>query len=1480
MNWKSTLLLLILAGAAGAWLWKGDEWLPPWAPQSTPADSPTVTAFERDFTPANIVYIEIIPPEGDSFLFVREADGWSQPGGWPLRRAEVNELVDTLGSLRTRFHPIPIVAGDLTPFGLAEAQKPFVVKVKTATAAEYMLRLGEPPAQAGDVPFTRPAYVQVNNAPEVLKLGPDVMPVVRRPADAYRRRQLFSEVERVKFAGAPSFSQPGLPPEPPVPNTLTLPGPAVQQIQVQGKIVRLWGHPIWFASENFTLQRIGPTPRPTVTERNAEPTVQPDRLADAWAVESPRRDRANPTTLQRVLAAVPDLWVEKFLASRDVGFAVDHPYAIAQMLPIPLEPFPALLARVHPSGAFLMPLADRVAPEARAGLDRSPYAIRVTQQDGKTVSVKLGGFTFVQREEIETIRSPIPDVTPRTDKRLVTEAYRFAQVEGNPQIVTLPVEKLQPIFTTAGDLIDSRVARFSADEVWAITIFRPGQTPIQLTRKKGNPRAFNREDREDRWLIEGGRNPLLADRDRVEELISRITNLRGDPTTDLYRADPRSRGLDPDRCVRITLLAREKRPAGEPDAPAREYTILVGTPDFAQAQLPVQLAGWPRITLVKDRLATTTAKSSWLGEALFPERLEPTFRRDAITYRSRKLFDTADATLTGIAVEGEKGFTLQHYKQPDGGEGWKLTVPITSETNPQTLEPFVSQLTGLQAREFLVEQPTNLAEYGLDKPTFTVRLTFSNNRHYTLEIGKPRPGQKDEVFARLDQGAVFTLAATTTERLAAGPLELLPQTVWSVAPHAIRVVEITRFDKPHESFTLTSEGTNWKLTGPFSASVPFLSAQPMLTQLGNLTTTKYASLQVTDPARYGFDKPLAKVKLTYTKKTSNGEQTVTQAVIIGSATAGVFDYYAKLDEDQAPVFVLPAAYLTAAQTAPLALLDRNLLFLDASRITQVQIIGEKPENTVTLTRDDKGEWKAAEATFTVDKLVAAELADTFAPLPIDRIAAYGEAVPWADYGLDKPEFTLVITLKGEKPETRTIRLGKPDAAGGRFVRVDDGLAVGVLSTRAVQALARTKLDFADRTFFSFKADELLGLTRQKGSEELEIGPGAGDGWELVKPMKIKADTRLVEELGETLSRLRAEKVVAVGKKADVFPPYGLEPAEAVLTLTIGEKLEQKVLRIGRPVDAAKPTGDRYAAVESATVEATVGILPANLVNKLLAPPVSFRDRTIARFVDADSLTLERPGRTITFTKVAGTWKVTQPLNADADQPALDDLVNELAQLRASDWVAFQPNPQQIKDFGLENPQATWTVKNGEKVELVLRIGKKTDDGRVYATTATGELVALLGIPQTNKVLGEYRVRKVWTLDAFQAETLTITRGNNRFSLKKDGTTWKDATGTDAIDSAAVSDLLSRLAGLQVERYAVDKDADWKLFGLAPPELTITVTLSDGSSRELAIGGVVGGTGDQQRYARVVDKDRSDVFVLSAADTERFTRDRSAYLQKK
>ena len=599
--------------------------------------------------------------------------------------------------------------------------------------------------------------------------------------------------------------------------------------------------------------------------------------------------------------------------------------------------------------------------------------------------------------------------------------------------------------------------------------------------------------------------------------------------------------------------------------------------------------------------------------------------------------------------------------------------------------------------------------------------------------------------------------------------------------------------------------------------------------------------------------------------------------MIGGLTPDGAGNYARLDAPNAPVFVVPAAFVLAAQTQPLELLDKSLLLLDPARIAKLRVVPQKAEEAFTLAKDDKGKWAAEGITFAVDAERINRLTGTAARLPVLRLAAFGDAVKWADYGLEKPEVVVTVTLGGDKTELHTIALGKPDSLGGRYARVDDGKALAILPEAAAEALARKKFEYADRALFAFDPTAVTAIARKQGKDELELAPAAAIGWDIVKPAKQKADQQFVDELADALGRLRADRVAAYGKKDEVFKQHGLDEPAAVVTLTVGDKAEQKTLRIGNPVDAAKPDGERFAAVETPNAEVIVGVLPAALAQKLLAPPVAFRDHTVAKFVDADKAVLERGDRRLTFAKVGVAWKVTEPLASAAESAELEALIADLGKLRAETWVG---DKKDLKPFGLDKPEAKWTLYDGDKTVLVLLIGKKTADGRVHVATDKGELVGLLDPALTTRVLAEYRSRKPWDLDAAQVQSIEIDAAGAKFALEKAGAMWLDAAKPDdPIDARVVNELLGTLGALRVERYAADKDADTKLFGLEKPEVTLTVMVGP-AKRVLEIGSTVGGTDGKQRYARVVDKDHTDVFILTAADTTRLTRDRAAYVMKK
>ena len=366
----------------------------------------------------------------------------------------------------------------------------------------------------------------------------------------------------------------------------------------------------------------------------------------------------------------------------------------------------------------------------------------------------------------------------------------------------------------------------------------------------------------------------------------------------------------------------------------------------------------------------------------------------------------------------------------------------------------------------------------------------------------------------------------------------------------------------------------------------------------------------------------------------------------------------------------------------------------------------------------------------------------------------------------------------------------------------------------------------------------------------------------------------MEELGDQLSKLRAVKVAAFGAKD--LKPFGLDTAATIVTLKVGiEKPEDRILKIGSPVDSTKPNGDRYATVEGKG-EVTIGVIPGALSSKLLADPLKFRDRSLAKFVDADRATIVRGDRKVTFAKVDGTWKMTSPTATDAEQADLDELVNALARLRADELVAEKP--ADLKPYGLDKPESTLALFAGEKEVLSLAVGKKEENGtRTYAKLSGGDLVALLDEKLASRVLGEYRKRAAWTgVDAAQIETVAISSGANNFALRKDGMVWSDpAKPGETFEAAKVTELLDALAGLKAERYVSDKDADLKLYGLEPPERVIVVT-QRGLVKTLHLGRAEGGSGGNRIYARVVEPGRTDVFVLSAADTAKLTQERAGF----
>ena len=979
MHWKSTLLLVVLAAGAGAWYFKGDDWAARLGLREAPpaVESPSLAVLADKLTPAAVTRVEVPQPAGEPLVVEKAGAGWRLPGNWPLRGPEAEELVGLLANLRTRFQPVAAEAGtDLSPYGLAPAQKPTAVKV-TANGIPYVLTFGEPPA-AGEPPFTRPAYVRVNDFPEVLRLGPDVLPLLRRPADDYRRRQLFPVGERVKvLASAGPFGVP-VGPSSGV-STAVLLGDRVTAVSARGP-----GAPISvFGAKlpqpvSYTLRRTGPTPPPTSADRGAERAIAPDRLAEAWEIAAPSRDRVDPERLQRILAAVPDLWVEEFVSN----------------------------------------------PDKPTGLDNPERELSVTRADGQTATLQIGAVARTTTRDETFTPPPTPGLPPLPSTRKVTEEYRYSKLADNPQLFLVKADGFADLFVSPKDLRDARVVRFAPEEVDEVVVTPAGGQAVKLARVKGDPKADDFAARADKWLLDRPGGAVPAEPSVVTGLLDQLSNLRAPGT------DPKEAAV-PDPATTVTVTAREKRADDQPAAPARTYTLRVGRPEpdrvgvtAAAASGPlaaltalaagqdgvlVQLQGWPRVGRVED---VALAKD---------------LDRPAGAYRRKRLLDTS-GRVDSLTLNGPGGaFTLTRADPA----GWKLSGPVALPPDNAEADKLAAPLAGLTAAEWVDDAATpDLAKYGLDKPRKTLAFAVGGTPH-TLLLGGTRDG-RPEVYARLDGGPVFALAAATADPLLnASALDVLDKTLATV-PAADKLV-VTRKGR---AATYTKGPNEWLMAGPKAAPVDDARLDDLVRQLGRLRADRLVALKPTadELKRFGLAEPAA----TWTAS-AGGKDVFTLAV---GATDPGGKVYARVGD---VVGLLPL------ETSTLVLGEfrkRTVWELDEAKVEQVavEVGGPAPAARLAvlggaagggstgfrLARDGAG-WKdPATPNEPIDPRAASELVTTLGGLRAER---------WADdpKALGIPFGTITLTLRGG--ETRVLTLGGPvPGADGRqrFARAGDG----------------------------------------------------------------------------------------------------------------------------------------------------------------------------------------------------------------------------------------------------------------------------------------------------------------------------------------------------------------------------------------------------------------------------------------------------------
>lgn len=248
-------------------------------------------------------------------------------------------------------------------------------------------------------------------------------------------------------------------------------------------------------------------------------------------------------------------------------------------------------------------------------------------------------------------------------------------------------------------------------------------------------------------------------------------------------------------------------------------------------------------------------------------------------------------------------------------------------------------------------------------------------------------------------------------------------------------------------------------------------------------------------------------------------------------------------------------------------------------------------------------------------------------------------------------------------------------------------------------------------------------------------------------------------------------------------------------------------------------------------------------------------------------------------KIDGTWQITAPVSAVADQNEITGLTTNLATLEVQRVI--DENPSDVAQYGLASPRVEIGFRAaGDTQPRSLQLGDKTATGAdLYAKIPSEKRVFLISsyLESTfNRSAFDLRDKAILKFERDKIDAVDIVTPGAGTTLTKSGTDWRLTSPVAArADTMTVDGLIGRLQVGQMKSIAAaEAPADGLAqYGLDKP--SVTATVAAGSARATIVIGKEAEPGTY--YAR--DTSRAMVFTIESSIVDDLKREPGAYRPK-
>jgi hypothetical protein len=724
---------------------------------------------------------------------------------------------------------------------------------------------------------------------------------------------------------------------------------------------------------------------------------------------------------------------------------------------------------------------------------------------------------------------------------------------------------------------------------------------------------------------------------------------------------------------------------------------------------------------------------------------------------------------------------------------WKMVAPVEAKVQDWAVRDIASRIKRLQyAIAYQPDQPgaVTAAEAGLQPPHAVV--TLANRKGKTVQVRLGRDASPSSGYVQLQEGRDIYLVDAAVKRL----LKDRARDYWDrnitdfPADKVVRLEVETQDEDGHPvTYALVKQGTKWVFESPFKADAVDAKVREAIAALSRLNVSEWVADTVDKPGLYGLDHPhlvwRATVEETVEPEKPQNEtandnaaqpppepevKTVVHEVRISDLSPIGDDQKVYVQPGDRPV-VATVSKSAIEKLEPVIREWRDMRVVTADVTSAERIEMTVADESATVQRES-GLWHYVEDAAPADATQIRDLLSKIKELKAENFVTGAAADPDA-FGLKNPQGDLVLTLPGQDRTERITVGGFTDAHAQRlvYVRRDDEDTVAKVRVTEVKPLLRSPLEYRDRQVFNFPTDQLerIDVARpdevQGGRFEFALAK-TDDGWKLAEPVTADAEQEAAKKLAADLASLRAIAVVAVsGDPAE----YGLDDPAIAVTLTIqppevGTNAEtdietepgttQPTTSPSEEAETYVPPAETYelrVSLRDGTVYAqwmgsdTIYSIDRKTYDALMA---EYHARTIFQFEASDVLevSVTTPNGQDGFVKDGGQWKYVPEPDLPIDAKRVDNLLVQIADLKAERYVAYGADELGWAGYGLSDPSHTLTVRTA-KGETTLRVSPQTCDaipGGLHYAVLEGTRDVFLVSPNTIR-------RFTISIDGFEAK---------------------------------------------------------------------------------------------------------------------------------